>query len=221
VLTLNKVPVSKGGTNATSFGNNRIIASNGTGTVLQDFTCSLNQVITFDASGNSACANVSSLIGAILNGGNTTGADISIGTIDNKALNFKVNNSTAMTISQNGYVGIGVGISTPTAAVALDVQGQIRSRTNDATGTTTVDWNSGNIQYTTDSCQAYTFNNLVDGGSYTFVVKGATSAQCLFSSTGLTYHYTPTNAPTNAGTHSVYTLFRAGSDVYVSWTTGL
>jgi hypothetical protein len=216
-LTLAKVPVSKGGTNATSFGNNRIIASNGTGTTLQDFTCSLNQVITFDASGNAACAAVSSLGGFILNGGNTTGADISIGTNDNKALNFKVNNSTAMTISQNGYVGTG----NTNPAVALDVQGQIRSRTNDATGTTTVDWNSGNIQYTTDSCQAYTFNNLVDGGSYTFVVKGGTSAQCTFSTATLTYHYTPTNAPTNAGTHTVYTLFRAGSDVYVSWTTGL
>ncbi len=107
MLSLNKVPVSKGGTNVTSFGNNRMIASNGTGTALQDFTCSLNNVITFDASGNAACASVASLSGAIVNGGNTTGADISLGTNDNKALAFKVNNATAMTISQNGLVGIG------------------------------------------------------------------------------------------------------------------
>jgi hypothetical protein len=119
-LTLAKVPVSKGGTNATSFGNNRIIASNGTGTALQDFTCPLNQVITFDASGNAACANVTSLSAGILNGGNTTGADISIGTNDNKALAFKVNNSTiAMTISQSGNVGIG----TTSPSVALDISG--------------------------------------------------------------------------------------------------
>ena len=114
-----------------------------------------------------------------------------------------------------------VGIGTTAPAVALDVQGQIRSRTKDVTGSTTVDWNDGNTQYTTDSCQAYTFNNIVDGGSYTFVVKGATSAQCTFTATGLTLHYTPTNAATNASTHSVYTFFRAGSDVYVTWTTGL
>jgi hypothetical protein len=122
-LTLAKVPVSKGGTNSTTFGNNRIIASNGTGTALVDFTCSLNQVISFDASGNSVCANMSASSGGITNGGNTTGADISIGTNDNKALAFKVNNSTvAMTISQSG--NIGVATNAPT--VALDVSGAIR-----------------------------------------------------------------------------------------------
>jgi trimeric autotransporter adhesin len=117
VVTLNTVAVNKGGTNATSFGNNRIIASNGTGTALVDFTCSLNQVITFDASGNSACASVASLFNGIVNGGNATGADISLGTNDNKALAFKVNNSVAMTISQGGNVGIGT--SAPGSLLSL------------------------------------------------------------------------------------------------------
>ncbi len=107
ILSLNKVPVAKGGTNASSFGNNHIIASNGTGSAFVDFTCSLNNVITFDASGNAACGNVATLSGAIINGGNTTGADISIGTNDTKALNIKANNLIAMTISQSGSVGIG------------------------------------------------------------------------------------------------------------------
>jgi hypothetical protein len=102
------ISIGQGGTNATSFGNNRIIASNGTGSAFVSFSCSLNQVISFDASGNAACQNVSSIFGGILNGGNTTAADISIGTNDNKALFFKTNNTTAMTISQDGSVGIGV-----------------------------------------------------------------------------------------------------------------
>ena len=127
-LTLNKIPVSKGGTNATSFGNNRIIASNGTGTTLQDFTCSLNQVITFDVSGNSACAYVTSLFTGIVNGGNTTGADISLGTNDNKALKFKVNNSIAMTISQGGSIGIGT--TDPGAPVDINSSSQALSSTN-------------------------------------------------------------------------------------------
>jgi hypothetical protein len=136
ILTLNKVPVSKGGTNATTFGNNRIIASNGTGTALQDFTCSLNQVISFDASGNATCAAVSSLGGFILNGGNTTGADISIGTNDNKALAFKVNNSTAMTISQSGYVGIGTTTPSQPLTVEKSINGAAEVRlTNTNSGT--------------------------------------------------------------------------------------
>ena len=117
ILTLNKVPVSKGGTNTTSYGNSHVIVSNGTGSALQDMTCSLNQVISFDASGFVTCANVSTLSGAILNGGNTTGADISLGTNDNKALAFKVNNATAMTISQSGNVGFGT--TSPTVGLHL------------------------------------------------------------------------------------------------------
>jgi len=121
-LTLNKVPVSKGGTNATSFGNNRIVGTNGTGTTLQDFTCPLNQVIAFDASGNATCANVSSLAAMILNGGNTTAGDISIGTNDNQAFSFKANNTIAITISQGGQVGVG----TTTPAAKLEVAGELK-----------------------------------------------------------------------------------------------
>jgi hypothetical protein len=113
------ISVGQGGTNATSFAANRIIASNGTGSAFQAFSCSLNQVISFDGVGNATCANVSSLAGTILNGGNSTGAAISIGTNDNQPLQLKTNNSVAMTISQNGFVG--VGTSQPSSA--LEVRG--------------------------------------------------------------------------------------------------
>ncbi len=146
ILTLNKVPVSKGGTNANSFGNNRIIASNGTGTTLQDFTCSLNQVITFDASGNSACAYVSSLVTGILNGGNSTGADISVGTNDNKAFSFKTNNTIAMTISQGGAIGIGT--SMPNSGSKLSISGDgnalFMAPATNTNGVATYMLNSGN-----------------------------------------------------------------------------
>ena len=130
VISLNKVPVSKGGTNATSFGANRVIASNGSGSALTDITCSLNQVLSFDASGYVVCANVSSLSAAILNGGNATGADISIGTNDNNAFNFKTNNTIAMTISQNGAIGIGAGTS---ASYGLHVRKDIQYFTDTST----------------------------------------------------------------------------------------
>lgn len=106
------ISIGQGGTAATSFSASRIIASNGTGSALQSFSCSLNQVISFDVSGMAQCSNVSSLAGSglIANGGNTTGEAISIGTNDNYAVQFKTNNSIAMTISNNGDVGIGTAV---------------------------------------------------------------------------------------------------------------
>jgi hypothetical protein len=221
-LTLAKVPVSKGGTNATSFGNNRIIASNSTGTTLQDFTCSLNQVISFDASGNSVCANVSSLITAIVNGGNTTGADISIGTNDNKALAFKVNNTTAVTISQSGNIGVG----TNAPRTALDVSGAIVSRPALSVAAGTVDFASNNLSYTSQNCRAFALYNLKDGGSYTLAVFGTTSALCSFTaysdagSTALTLKLPPDHTWTLEGKSTVYTFVVLGTTVIASWIPG-
>lgn len=121
-----------------------------------------------------------------------------------------------------------VGIGTTSPALTLDVSGAVRSRSVAvATTVTSIDWSAGNIQYTPDSCGAFTFNNIADGAAYTFVVKGATSATCTFTlysgngSGALTAHFTPANAATTAATHTAYTFFRAGNDVYISWTSGL
>jgi hypothetical protein len=116
------ISVGQGGTGATSFTANRLIASNGTGSVLQSVGCSLNQVVSFDGSGNYACQNISAIFSGIQNGGNSFASDISIGTNDNQAFKFKVNNTVAMTISQDGNIGIG----TASPGTALDVSGTLR-----------------------------------------------------------------------------------------------
>jgi hypothetical protein len=220
ILTLNKVPVSKGGTNTISYGNNHVIVSNGTGSALVDATCSLNQVLSFDASGYAVCSNVSSLIGGgyIVNGGNATGADISIGTNDNKAFALKVNNATAMTISQSGSVGIGV--ASPTAK--LEVSGQVVSKVYNNGAATTFDFANGNAQYTTASCGAMTLQNMVDGGAYTIAVQGATAGTCTFtdSAGSRTFKFSPANGPSTASTHTIYSMQVMGSYVYVSWISG-
>ncbi len=166
ILSLNKVPVAKGGTNASSFGNNHIIASNGTGSAFVDFTCSLNNVITFDASGNAACGNVATLSGAIINGGNTTGADISIGTNDTKALNIKANNLIAMTISQSGAIGIGT--TDPGAPVDINHASYPLSSTN---GILAV---SSNDAYGIDKGGTLSFGGSASGGPnlYSFGIMG-------------------------------------------------
>ena len=114
-LTLATVPVSKGGTAVTSFGANKIVGTNGTGTAMTSYSCGLNEVIKFDGSGNAGCASVSTLLGyAPANGANyvakagdtmTGGLTINTGVNDGLRLNngtlngvvFNTNN-TAMTV---------------------------------------------------------------------------------------------------------------------------
>jgi hypothetical protein len=123
-------------------------------------------------------------------------------------------------IDTSGNVGIGVPIPTS----KLEVQGTIRSRpVNLGVGVSNVDWLNGNTQYTSDGCHAFSFFNIEDGGSYTFVVKGTTSGICTFSFSGFTAttYFTPSNGPTAPGTHTIYNILRVGDDVYISWTTGL
>ncbi|WP_374074559.1 tail fiber domain-containing protein [Bdellovibrio bacteriovorus] len=100
------VPVSKGGTGATSLTSNRLLASNGTGSAITTFNCSVGQIVTFDASGVMGCTNYSAS-GVFANGGNSFGADATLGTNDAFALGFETNGTTKMTITSTGLVGIG------------------------------------------------------------------------------------------------------------------
>jgi hypothetical protein len=94
------------------------------------------------------CADVvTSSGGDIINGGQ--GGPVTIGVNDSSVLTFETNNSAAMTIDSLGQIGLGTSIP----GVKLDINGQVRTSTFDNTGLTTVDWNKGNIQFTTDSCQ--------------------------------------------------------------------
>lgn len=134
--------------------------------------------------------------------------------------NFIFGNSTETTqlmkIMNSGNVGIKV--SSPQAS--LDVQGQVISRSFNNGSAVAFDMSNGNAQYTSASCGAMTMSNLVDGGSYTLVVQGATSGTCTFTATGYTFRFNPANGPTTASTHTIYSMQVIGSIVYVSWITG-
>jgi hypothetical protein len=118
VLSLNTVPIWKGGTGLTFFTGDKVVTTS-SGGALQTTACSLNQVITFTAGGVITCANVSALSSSFQNGGNSFGAAANLGTNDGFGLNFQTNGSSRMSILTNGNVGIG----TASPAGTLDVEG--------------------------------------------------------------------------------------------------
>lgn len=131
--------------------------------------------------------------------------------------------------------GGNVGIGTTTPSEKLDVSGNIRASGQLSTGaqtltggTSTVDWNTGNAISTDYNCaSSVTMNNLRNGGTYTLVVTDTGTTQCTFgtSTTGtdaatVTYRFKPANAARTTTSHTVYTLMRVGTVVYVSWASG-
>ena len=119
-----------------------------------------------------------------------------------------------------------VGIGTTSPRVAMDVSGTIISNPGILNGTATIDYLTGNIQYTSLACGAFILHNLKDGGSYTFVVKGTALGTCSFSSfsdagaTALTTHLPPDHGFTTNLKHTMYSFMVVGNDVYVSWVAG-
>lgn len=109
------------GTNATV---TNLTATNLTGTSGAFTTLTQNGNAVCDTSGNcgSGVSTTSLATTFFRQGGNAFGTTATLGTTDNNQLNFITNNTTKLTILQNGNVGI--GITNPGAP--LDVNGQVR-----------------------------------------------------------------------------------------------
>ena len=156
-VTLATVPVSKGGTNVTSFTANKIVGTNGTGTALTSFSCALNEVISFDVTGAAVCNSIGSVSGSFVNNGNSYGANATLGTNDNFALNFETNNTTRMTIDNTGNVG--VGTTSPTSS--LDVVGYGTGKVLSLTVRSNPNGAGGGIFY-----NSIVFDNLYGPGNF-------------------------------------------------------
>lgn len=124
-----------------------------------------------------------------------------------------------------GNVGIGKAPGTNTK---LDVAGQIVSSSPGSVTTGSINFSSGNAVSTSFDCSSdITFSNLRNGGNYLLVVTGAGTSTCNFStstsgddSATVTYRFIPANGARTASSHTLYTLSRVGTNVYVTWVTG-
>jgi collagen type VII alpha len=119
-------------------------------------------------------------------------------------------------LSDQGLLTIG----SPSARGQLKMYGQMYADPYDAGGSTTLDFNNGNVQATSATPTTLTLVNMQDGGAYTVIATSTTSGTFLFNASGLTFLFQPANGPTTAGKVTLYSILRYGSSVYVSWVTG-
>lgn len=120
-------------------------------------------------------------------------------------------------ITNDGKVGIG-NIS-PTSKLEVDGSSTNKSAYN-AGSSNIIDFSKSNLAYTSASAGAFTLNNIKDGGTYTLSVRGTTSGNSNFTSSGFTFKSVNNNT-TIANTHTLYTFLVIGDIVYVYCVRGL
>lgn len=115
------------------------------------------------------------------------------------------------------------------AAGAVSFKGNVTEKVHDNGAISTVDWDLGTIQTTSDTCAGtMTLNSMRNGGTYTLFVTSTNTMQCTFASTtmvdgspeAITYRFMPFNSTRNSGTHTKYQFTRVNGVVYVTWQSG-
>ncbi len=173
-------------------------------------------------------ANITSALGytpisnsaGFVQDGNSFGVDAIIGTNDPKNLSFETNSSTKMTISSAGSVGIGT--TSPSANLKLQVDGTIASSPNIISSGNTVDLSLSNIHYLKSiGGSTIALTNMASGGSYTLVIYETTQRTYTFSGCTNSY-FSPANGQTyQYSTFSILAVVDGGNtNCFINWVTG-
>ncbi len=182
---------------------------------------------SFDSAGSSTYSSVD-----ISKGGTAYGTFVSYASDNNFYISSRqalgklvmsggTGSGSHMTIDSTGNVGIG----TTSPTVALDVNGAIKSTAVSNAGSS-IDFSSGNLQYTSDSCEPLTLNNLKSGATYNLAVQGTAGGTCSFTaysgngSGALTVKSGSTVLTQTASKHVIFSFMVMGSFVYVAAADG-
>ncbi|WP_373999451.1 hypothetical protein [Bdellovibrio bacteriovorus] len=221
-ITAGALPILRGGTGlSTTPTDGQLLIGNGSGYTLAALTAGDNISITNGAGSieiDLAGPIADSKLDTITTAGKVSGSAITSGTISG---------TTAINTSGNIHTsGRMIASDTSTTTAKLEVSGQVLSKVFNAGNSTSIDWNNGNVQYTSADCGAFTFSNMFEGGSYTLIVTGAGGGSCSFSqaapdslSAGA-FKAVPAGPTAQSGRSTVITFLRAGNTVYTTWITG-
>lgn len=188
------------------------------GTLAANGFCQVNAGGTAIVCSNAATAQRTALGLGTLATQAATAVIVTGGTIDGSVIGGTTKAAGGFTtLSTTGLASLGAGVA---VTGNVSATGQIYSSVYNAGSGTTFDWNNGNKQYTTANCGALTFSNMQDGGEYTLILQGATSATCSFTHSGLIFRLPPGHGATTVSKHTAYTFSRVGSNVYVAWIKG-
>jgi len=128
-----------------------------------------------------------------------------------------------------------VGIGTTAPGYKLEVNGNARVSGQSYIGSDVfvsgkifLGWGGASTISTDFNCSTpFTLTSIRDGGTYTLVVTDPGTTQCDFltdtagtESATVTYRFKPANAARTALSHTIYSLMRVGSIIYVSWGSG-
>jgi len=122
---------------------------------------------------------------------------------------------------------VSIGATSAGANTKLLVSGQIVGASSSiATGS--IDFANGNSVSTSFNCATpMSLANVRQGGNYIIVVTDSGTTQCLFDTTTtgddaatVSYRFYPPNSIRTTSSHTMYSLTRVGTIIYISWVTG-